>query len=194
MKTISNNAVNEYLINKSKFITVIKHVDNINNVKDLIDDVKKEYEGATHYCYAYIIDNYKKASDDGEPIKTAGLPILNVLEKEHLNHILCIVIRYYGGIKLGAPGLIRAYTKAVTNCLELANIKEEHLGLEITITFNYNNIKTIDYLIRNAKLKTSSFDEEVTYIFNIDINEFNNIKAELQMFINTLYKKENVFI
>ena len=194
MKTIKEMLTNEITINKSKFITILKRIDDINTIKDELDEIKKEYEGATHYCYAYIIGNNKKCSDDKEPNGTAGVPILSVLEKENLNNILCVVIRYYGGVKLGAPGLIRAYTRCVTLALSNANIDNLINGLEITITFNYDNTKTIDYLLKNAKIINTTFNEEVSYTFHIEYDGYNKIKDELLMFINTIYTKENVFI
>jgi putative IMPACT (imprinted ancient) family translation regulator len=157
-------------------------------------NIKAIYEGATHYCYAYIIDNFKKTFDDKEPSKTAGFPILNVLEKEQINHVLCIVIRYYGGIKLGANGLIRAYSNSVKNALDNAVIEELIIGLELVITFDYDKIKTIDYLLKNSTIKDKKFNEEITYIINISYKEFEIIEEQLKMFIHTLHKKENVFV
>jgi uncharacterized YigZ family protein len=194
MKTIKNDVINEMIVSKSKFITVLKKINDINLVDSYIDEYKSIYEGATHYCYAYIIDNFKKIFDDKEPSKTAGFPILNVLEKEQLNHVLCIVIRYYGGIKLGANGLIRAYSNSVKNALDNAVVEELILGLEVVITFNYDKVKTIDYLLKNSVIKDKKFNEEITYIINISYEEFNIIEEQLKMFIHTLHKKENVFV
>ena len=104
MYTISNNSKYELIIKNSKFITLLYKINNEDIVKKILNNVKEIYPDATHYCYAYIIDNQKKSSDDGEPSKTAGLPILKVLENNQLNHILAIVVRYFGGIKLGANG------------------------------------------------------------------------------------------
>ena len=112
MKTISSNIENEIVINKSRFICKIYKVYNEEEVLDKLKDIKKEYKDATHYCYSYIIDNTKRFNDDGEPGGTAGMPILNVLENSNLNYILAVVIRYFGGIKLGAGGLLRAYSSA----------------------------------------------------------------------------------
>ena len=114
MKTILNNYVSELEINKSRFITLLYKVDNIDLIKEKLDLVKDLYKDATHYCYAYIIDNNKKSSDDGEPGGTAGVPIMEVLLKNDLNYVLCVVVRYFGGIKLGAGGLVRAYTKTTS--------------------------------------------------------------------------------
>ena len=92
MKTIKDNIKNELVIKNSKFITLLLKIDS-SNIKDILEEIKKEYPKATHYCYAYIYNEIKHSSDDNEPTGTAGLPMLNVLEHENLNKILCIVIR-----------------------------------------------------------------------------------------------------
>ncbi|MDD4110408.1 MAG: YigZ family protein [Clostridia bacterium] len=104
-------------IKKSKFIGVVYKVDNVADVKKILEELKKEHKKSTHICYAYKIvgENYaEKAFDDGEPSGTAGKPILNVINKKGLSNILVVIVRYFGGIKLGAGGLVRAYTKAAS--------------------------------------------------------------------------------
>lgn len=112
---------NEIIIKKSKFITKLYEIDNTNCINEIIDDLKKEYKKATHICYAYIVNGQEKAVDDGEPSGTAGRPILNVLQKRKENNKLIVVIRYFGGIKLGAGGLVRAYTKSASEILKKEN-------------------------------------------------------------------------
>ena len=124
MKSIKEEVINEIIINKSKFITVLTNINDINKIKEKLEDIKKTYKDATHYCYAYIINNHEKCSDNGEPSGTAGMPILNVLKQNNLTNILCVVIRYFGGIKLGAGGLIRAYSTSASEALNKANKKE----------------------------------------------------------------------
>lgn len=167
MYTISNNSKYELIIKNSKFITLLYKINNEDIVKKILNNVKEIYPDATHYCYAYIIDNQKKSSDDGEPSKTAGLPILKVLENNQLNHILAIVVRYFGGIKLGANGLIRAYSKCTSNALKENTIKELIQGYNINITFHYQNLKKIDYLLKDIKINSKTFDNSITY--NLDI-------------------------
>ena len=117
MQSVLNNE-HTIIIKNSKFICNIYHVETINEINKILDETRKKYYDATHCCYAYILDNIKKESDDGEPSGTAGIPMLQVLEKNNLNHVLCIVIRYFGKIKLGAGGLVRAYTKSVTETIK----------------------------------------------------------------------------
>ena len=102
-------------VKKSKFIAYCYEVENTDEVKNILDNLKKEHKKARHFSYAYKIDNIVKKSDDKEPKNTAGLPIYNVIIKNDLNKVLIVVVRYFGGIKLGAGGLFRAYS----NCASL---------------------------------------------------------------------------
>ena len=138
MYTIANNVKYELIIKNSKFITCLIKINNELEVKEILTNIKKEYPDATHYCYGYILENIKKADDDNEPSSTAGIPILKVLEANNLTNTLAIVIRYFGGIKLGANGLIRAYTKSVANAVKETTLKELIAGLNIDITFDYD--------------------------------------------------------
>ena len=118
MKRIKKNFVKLIEINKSKFYGILFPVDNVEEVKEYLNQVRKDYPKATHYCYAYRVNGLEKSNDDGEPSGTAGRPILNVLQKRGLSNIMVAVVRYFGGIKLGAGGLVRAYSKATTEALE----------------------------------------------------------------------------
>ena len=117
MHTIKTEIQNEIVIQKSKFITCFFKLQNKNDIDFFIEKTKKLYPAATHYCYAYRFQNLEKCSDDGEPSGTAGRPILNVLEKQNRKNCMVVVVRYFGGIKLGAGGLVRAYTKAAAGVL-----------------------------------------------------------------------------
>ena len=176
LKTIIDNKEETLVVNKSKFICLVYKINSINDVSIYLDEVKKKYEGATHYCYAYILDNYTKCSDDKEPNGTAGLPILNVLKKKELNNVLVIVVRYFGGIKLGTGGLSRAYTNATINCLD-NNLKEIIKGLKIELIFDYNQVKKIDNLFDNVISK--EFEDKIKYIVLIEKDKYLNIKDNL---------------
>lgn len=105
-------------IKKSKFIGLYYEVTTIEEITQILASLKKEHKKARHIPYAYKINNNVKKSDDKEPSGTAGLPILNIIEKNNLNNCLIIVIRYFGGIKLGAGGLIRAYSSAAKEAIK----------------------------------------------------------------------------
>ena len=143
MYSIKENIENTTVIKKSKFITKIYRVDDQNNIQGIIDILKSEYNDYTHICYAYIINNTEKACDDGEPSGTAGIPILNILKMKNLKNIFAVVIRYFGGIKLGASGLTRAYSNCVNDTLQLTKIIELTEGYLIELQFDYKNIKLI---------------------------------------------------
>lgn len=171
MITIKNNIVNEIIIKNSRFITLLYKINKDSDINKCLEEVKSIYPKATHYCYAYILNDYKKSSDDGEPGGTAGLPILNVLEKEKLNKILVIVVRYFGGIKLGAGGLVRAYSKSVKEALNKSKLISLIPGKRIEITFDYSSQKQIDYILKDSIVLNQSFQEQITYqvLINNDI-------------------------
>ncbi len=157
---------NMIIIKNSKFICILRYVDDVNKVSDYINYAKDKYKDATHYCYAYIINNISKCSDDGEPSGTAGIPMLQVLKNNNLNNVLCIVVRYFGKILLGASGLVRAYTKSVGDCLD-NHIVKLNPGYNITIIFNYDNVKNIDFILKNIPIISKKFEKNVTYNLNV---------------------------
>lgn len=190
MKSIDNECINEICINKSRFICVLSPVNNKEEALMKIDYYKNKYSGATHYCTSYIIDNYSKCDDDGEPSGTAGVPMLNVLLNNNLNNVLAIVIRYFGGIKLGAGGLIRAYSRSVSEALNKVNIVDFVSGFYIKISFNYDSIKHFDYILNSYDID-KSFDENVIYSFYISEDDFINIE---NLISDNMIEKKEVFI
>lgn len=163
MKTIFENKTTEIEVKNSRFITKLIRINNSFDLKKELEQVKEEYPKATHYCYAFRTEDMQKSSDDGEPGGTAGIPMLNVLIKEDLINVLAITIRYFGGIKLGAGGLVRAYTKSLTTALESAKTKELIEGYYIRIETNYENTKQLDYLLKDSEIVEKEWKEKVTY-------------------------------
>lgn len=109
---------NEIEIKKSKFITYLYRLNDENEINEIINNIKKEHKKARHVVYVYKINNTGKINDDGEPKGTAGMPIFNVIEKNNLNNILIVVVRYFGGIKLGAGALFRAYSNSASEIIK----------------------------------------------------------------------------
>ena len=184
MKRISNNIENTIIIKNSKFIANLFIVENIEEVNKYLNLIKDKYKDANHNCYAYIIDNIRKCSDDGEPSGTAGIPMMKVLEHKELNNVLVIVTRYFGGIKLGAGGLVRAYTNSVSKALDIVNIIDTIKGYNIDIIFNFNDIKHIDYLLKDIKILNKEYKDIVKYNLNtsnnlLEILKQNNIKYNI---------------
>jgi uncharacterized YigZ family protein len=163
MQTIKEKLKDEIIIKNSKFITLLFNINNEEDVSNILDTLKKEYKKATHYCYAYIINNIKRSNDDGEPSGTAGMPILNVLEKNELTNILCVVIRYFGGIKLGAGGLIRAYGKSVRECLNNVELRPIISGYELSFETDYNLSSQINSILNNYTILSKIFDDKIKY-------------------------------
>ena len=184
MKRISNNIENTIIIKNSKFITNLFIVENIEEVNKYLNLIKDKYRDANHNCYAYIVDNIRKCSDDGEPSGTAGIPMMKVLEHKDLNNVLAVVTRYFGGIKLGAGGLVRAYTNSVSKTLDIVNIIDTIKGYNIDIIFNFNDIKHIDYLLKDIKILNKEYKDIVKYNLNasnnlLEILKQNNIKYNI---------------
>lgn len=193
MKRISNNIENTIIIKNSKFITNLFIVENIEEVNKYLNLIKDKYKDANHNCYAYIIDNIRKCSDDGEPSGTAGIPMMKVLEHKELNNVLVIVTRYFGGIKLGTGGLVRAYTNSVSKALDIVNIIDTIKGYNIDIIFNFNDIKHIDYLLKDIKILNKEYKDIVKYNLNasnnlLEILKQNNIKYNI---IKEIYIKKD---
>ena len=175
MLSVSKNE-NTIIIKNSRFICLLYPINSIDDVNNYLNNARISYKDATHYCYAYILDSISKCSDDGEPAGTAGNPMLQVLIKNNLNNVLCIVIRYFGKILLGASGLVRAYTRSVSECLD-GHIKELKSGYNIIITFNYDNIKEIDYILKDINILDKKFGTDIVYELNIDIDTYNKLKS-----------------
>lgn len=191
---IQSNYENEIVIKKSRFIACLFPMQEEQELESFLNVCKEKYPNATHYCYGYILNpGKKKASDDKEPNKTAGLPILNVLEKQNLQHILCVVVRYFGGIKLGSGGLIRAYQKSVQEALKNAKIMEQVEGYQIEIKIPYEKQKTVDYLLAQENIVARSFQEEVILIANIHKKTeelLKEAKVPYQIIKNIIIEKE----
>lgn len=181
MYSVDNIYINEYIINKSRFITYLIPVKSIDEVNNHINEIKNKYKDATHHCYAYIIDNVKRFNDDGEPGGTAGMPILNVIESNNLNYVLAVVVRYFGGIKLGAGGLVRAYSKSVSSSLIDDNITTLIDGYKVEIVVSYDEQKRLDYILKDYEYN-KTFSDVVSYIINVpkdDMNILDNYKCNI---------------
>ena len=189
-KTIINNAEAEIVEKRSKFIANIYYVKSLEEVEEKLKDIKKKYFDSRHNCYAYRIEDedtiIERASDDGEPSGTAGAPILNILNKMELMNVLVIVTRYFGGIKLGAGGLVRAYSKSVLEAIEASEIIEVEYYDVYNITFDYSDLKDIEREIRNSKLTIiqKDFGEKISYDLVSKNNR--NIKEIFEKFHNKI--------
>ncbi len=164
-KSIKEEAIAEIIEKKSKFIAVIKPVNTKEEAEKELENVRKKFYDAKHNCYAYIVDNYEKYSDDGEPSGTAGAPLLNLLKNEELKNVIVVVTRYFGGILLGTGGLVRAYTESAQKALENAEIVKKDYGNKYILELNYNNLNEFQYLCKKLKIRII----DMKYMENIQI-------------------------
>lgn len=167
MKIVKDEVINEIIIEKSRFITYLKKVDNIDEVDSYLSMIKKKHYDATHHCFAFIIDDIKRSNDNGEPSGTAGIPILDVLTKNEINHTICVVVRYFGGIKLGAGGLVRAYSTSCSSALKNASFLSLKTFKRYELIIDYQTYNNIIYLIKNNIIK-NDFTHNITLTIDIE--------------------------
>ena len=184
MYTVKNNIEKTIIINKSKFISKSYFVTDTNEANSIINRIKDEHSDATHVCFGYIINNNVKYSDDGEPNNTAGMPIYNVISKNNLNFVLIVVIRYFGGIKLGAGGLTRAYSNSALEVIN-DNITELSKGYNIEITLDYNSIKDVEYILKDINIINKEYNDIISITFEIPIDNIDTIKEKLNNHIKS---------
>ncbi len=165
---------NTIVIEKSEFICYLKRCNDVEEFREFLNSVKKYHYDATHHCSAYISKDVKRSNDDGEPSGTAGMPILNALEKRNMEDTGAVVVRYFGGIKLGAGGLIRAYSNATLKAIDIAKKVEKISIKKYELKVSYEISSRIDYYLRNnTQLIDTIYDVDVTYIYatNDDIED-----------------------
>ena len=150
-----------YEVNKSKFLAHVAHVETEENARAFVQMIRKKYFDATHNCSAWVLGergDKQKSNDDGEPGGTAGNPILEAIKKNALTNCAVVVTRYFGGIKLGAGGLIRAYSHTAALGLAAAKIVQMTLFKKISLTLEYNFLATVENYLRNKKIRVTNSD------------------------------------
>ena len=183
-RTIKEDGQVQEELKKSRFICHIKRVTTENEARNFIQAVKKEHYKATHNCSAFILgekSEMKRSSDDGEPSGTAGVPMLGVLENQQLTNVCAVVTRYFGGIKLGAGGLIRAYSSNVALAIKeigIVHIKEQ-LGLRIALS--YSQYQELPNFLKANHLQEqdTSFTEQVQTNIFVDKDDKDSVIEEL---------------
>lgn len=183
-KTIEDTAHTEWEINKSRFLTYVKHVETELQAQEFIASIKKKHFDARHNCSAYIIgerSEIQKSSDDGEPSGTAGIPMLEVLKKNELSDIVVVVTRYFGGIKLGAGGLIRAYGKSVTSCLEIAQIVKKTVFNRYLLELDYDLIGSIENYLHQQEIRIQDkiYNDKVKFTLLLTPNDTENTLKDI---------------
>ena len=188
-KTIKEDGQVQEEIKKSRFICHAKRVYSEEEARDFITAIKKEHYKATHNCSAFIIgerSEIKRTSDDGEPSGTAGVPMLGVLENHNLTNVCVVVTRYFGGIKLGAGGLIRAYAGSVALAVKEIGIIEIKEQAGIAIQMSYTQYQEYSNFLKEHDLMEleTNFTEQVDTMIYVDKEEKENIKAALVEFFH----------
>lgn len=165
--TIKDECSAEITEKKSKFICNVFHVESVQEAEDKLNIIRKKYHDARHNCYVYKVveEDAFKASDDGEPSGTAGVPMLNIINGRNLSNILVVVTRYFGGILLGTGGLVRAYSLATTTALDDSNIIKQEMGLEASFNVEYKELEEVRYHLKNRNIVISGQE----YLENVKV-------------------------
>ncbi len=184
MKSIRQMIVKEIIIKKSTFINYLIPVSSLEETEDQLIAIKNKHRDASHHTFAYLLGEHaevQKYSDDGEPSKTAGLPMMEVLKKHDVTNVLNVSVRYFGGIKLGASGLIRAYAKGCAESLKDAVFTSMVTFLNLSITISFDQIGLVElYLRENHVLLSTNYDNSVHYEIEIMESEYPNLERLIQ--------------
>jgi len=170
----------EFVVEKSRFISFACQVSTVGQANFFIESISKQHYDATHNCYAYLTDDGQKFSDDGEPQGTAGMPILNAIKGKNLHNVAVVVTRYFGGIKLGAGGLVRAYGKAASNVLEEAE-KVQFLQCDLfKVKCDYSYVSSVESTaFAFGKIAEREYYADVTYKIIVPVSKSNDFEKKL---------------
>lgn len=182
--TIGKTGQHELIIKKSKFICSLARTETVEEAQEFIEQVSKKYHDATHNTYAYTLglnDNQVKASDNGEPSGTAGIPELKALQLMKLKNVTAIVTRYFGGIKLGAGGLIRAYSNSVTEAAQNIGVVKCVMQQLIQFSIPYNRIDEINHYLEENRISIASqeYTTNVTIQIYLDLDQIQKVEDSL---------------
>ena len=173
--TIREYGEDSFIEKKSEFIGYAKRVENEEEAKAFVAEIKSKHKQARHNCWAYIIGEnmgIQRYSDDGEPQGTAGIPTLEVIKKEDLRDIVVVVTRYFGGVKLGAGGLVRAYTKGAKIGIDAAKVIEKVMYKEVRIKIDYNQLGKV----QNEIMNMNYFVKDTIYEDNVEIIVYSRLE------------------
>jgi uncharacterized YigZ family protein len=186
MHSIQTTTTFETEAAKSKFIAVLTPVDSLDDVEQALSSIRRQYPGANHYCYAYILGpggEQQRYSDDGEPHKTAGYPMLDLLLRAEATNVLAVVVRYFGGTLLGTGGLVRSYQGTLKGALDQVVWTVETQIAHCMVTVQFTDINGLEGLLR-AKTERLEVDYQNVIVFRFDL-----LAAQLQAFQEAVAKE-----
>ena len=186
-KLVKNQARTETVINKSRFIGTSFSCSSEEEARKIVEQIRKEFSDATHNCYAFIFDtlgNGMRYSDDGEPQGTAGLPILEVIKNKGLVNTGVVITRYFGGVKLGAGGLVRAYAGAAADVLNNSEIVEMCEGVIFNVIVDYTLSNVIEKSFGNALILSKEYSEVITYQLIVKKEQYQDLSSKITDFAN----------
>ena len=188
-RTIKEDNQHEVEIKKSRFICFLKLIETEEEAKAFIQQIKKEHWKENHNCSAFVLGDHheiQRSSDDGEPSGTAGVPMLEVLKKNDLINVCAVVTRYFGGTKLGAGGLIRAYSGSVAQAIVHTGIVEGRLQQEVFVQLDYSNWGKMENFIasENLAVKDTQFTDRVVVTCMVDENQVDDFEAQVTDLLN----------
>ena len=183
-KTLHDFGTDEYIVEKSRFIGYAKPIKSEEEAVEFVNEIKKKHKDATHNVWAYTVGetmNIQRYSDDGEPQGTAGIPTLEVIKKEDLRDVVVVVTRYFGGIKLGAGGLVRAYTKGAKIGIDAAQVIQKVKYKEVSIIIDYNQIGKVQNEIMNMgyTVKDTLYSDKVDILVYSRDEDVEALKARM---------------
>lgn len=183
-KTLHKFGMDEIIIEKSKFIGYSKPIKTEEEAIEFINEIKKKHKDATHNVWAYTLGksmNIQRYSDDGEPQGTAGIPTLEVIKKEDLRDVVVVVTRYFGGVKLGAGGLVRAYTKGAKVGIDAGKVVSKVLYKDIRIKIDYNQLGKVqnEIISMNYFIKDIIYEDNVVLVIYSRENEVSNLISKI---------------
>lgn len=178
--------IHEIEIKKSRFLTYLIPIESEADFQEELAAIRKEHYKATHHCQAFILGDdsmIQRMSDDGEPAGTAGVPMLEVLKQENLTYVMAVVVRYFGGVKLGSGGLIRAYSNAVSEALKEATIIKNINQMMVNVELRYDQMDSFTYYMSQTELpitlKDTVYTDKVTFNLAINLEAVTEVHDEL---------------
>lgn len=191
-KTPYARQIEELEVLASRFIAILDHLPSFEDGDDYLAKVKEEFPKATHYCYAYLVNGKERCSDDGEPARSVGLPLLDLLRNNELDKAILVVVRYFGGTKLGLGRLARTYREVSENCIKKAAFAEIIKGKEVVVQCDYAHFDQIQHECAKMGIEIleKKFDVEISLFLRGDSKIMEQLLERQELFVKTDSEKD----